>query len=81
MNASTNDSNIPSYEQLKKEVERRDRAFRNWLTWALVHYVVINLFLVGINWFTSPHYWWVLWVIISWGVSLLINAIRKSIEY
>ena len=28
---------------------------------SLIHiYVVINLFLIAINWFTSPHYWWVL---------------------
>ena len=42
---------------------------------------VINLFLIAINWFTSPHYWWVLWVIAGWGISLLMTAIEKSIKY
>ena len=37
--------------------------------------------LVAVNWFTSPHYWWVLWVIAGWGISLLITAIEKSIKY
>ena len=49
--------------------------------WSLVYYVVINLFLIAINWFTSPHYWWVLWVIAGWGISLLMTAIEKSIKY
>ena len=26
-------------------------SFWNWLTWSLVYYVVINLFLIAINWF------------------------------
>ncbi|MCS3131751.1 2TM domain-containing protein [Phocaeicola vulgatus] len=43
--------------------------------------MVINLFLIAINWFTSPHYWWVLWVIAGWGISLLMTAIEKSIKY
>lgn len=53
-------------------------SFWNWLTWSLVYYVVINLFLIAINWFTSPHYWWVLWVIAGWGISLLMTAIEKA---
>ena len=36
---------------------------------------------IAINWFTSPHYWWVLWVIAGWGISLLMTAIEKSIKY
>ena len=71
----------PTEEQIKAECQQRARYFWNWLTWSLVYYVVINLFLVAVNWFTSPHYWWVLWVIAGWGISLLITAIEKSIKY
>lgn len=29
-------------------------------------------FLAVVNRFTSPHYWWVLWVIGGWGLQLLL---------
>ena len=76
-----NEKFVPTEEQIKAECQQRARYFWNWLTWSLVYYVVINLFLVAVNWFTSPHYWWVLWVIAGWGISLLITAIEKSIKY
>ena len=57
-----NEKFVPTEEQIKAECQQRARYFWNWLTWSLVYYVVINLFLVAVNWFTSPHYWWVLWV-------------------
>ena len=76
-----NEKFVPTEEQIKAECQQRARYFWNWLTWSLVSYVVINLFLVAVNWFTSPHYWWVLWVIAGWGISLLITAIEKSIKY
>ena len=72
-----NEKFVPTEEQIKAECQQRARYFWN----SLVYYVVINLFLVAVNWFTSPHYWWVLWVIAGWGISLLITAIEKSIKY
>lgn len=71
----------PTQEQIEAIYRQRARYFWNWLTWSLVYYVVINLFLIAVNWFTSPHYWWVLWVIGGWGICLLITAIEKSIKY
>ena len=75
-----NEKFAPTEEQIKAECQQRAR-FLNLLPLSLVYYVVINLFLVAVNWFTSPHYWWVLWVIAGWGISLLITAIEKSIKY
>lgn len=72
---------FPSQEQIEKEYRRRERIFWNWLIWALVCYVVVNLFLIAINWFTNPHEWWVIWVIGSWGIGLLMTAIEKSMKY
>ena len=49
-----NEKFVPTEEQIKAECQQRARYFWNWLTWSLVYYVVINLFLVAVNWFTSP---------------------------
>lgn len=76
-----NKDTAPTQEQIEEACRRRARYFWNWLIWSLAYYVVINLFLIAINWFTSPHYWWVLWVIGGWGISLLMAAIEKSIKY
>ena len=73
-----NEKTVPTQEQIEAACRQSARHFWNWLTWSLVYYVVINLFLIAINWFTSPHYWWVLWVIAGWGISLLMTAIEKK---
>jgi hypothetical protein len=40
----------------------------------LVAYVVINLMLVGIWAVTGGGYFWPIWVILGWGVGLVLNA-------
>ena len=25
------------------------------------------------NWYTSPHYWWVVWVMAGWGLNLILS--------
>ena len=35
--------------------------------------VVICAFLAFVNWQTSPHYWWVLWVIAGWGLNIALS--------
>ncbi|OBX05977.1 hypothetical protein QV06_00010 [Gallibacterium genomosp. 3] len=39
-------------------------------------YVVINLLLFLINLIVTPDYWWVIWVIVGWGIGILIKAFR-----
>lgn len=41
----------------------------------LLEFVVVIVLLALINWVLSPHYWWVLWVILGWGISILLDAI------
>jgi hypothetical protein len=40
----------------------------------LVAYVVINLMLVGIWAATGGGYFWPIWVILGWGVGVILNA-------
>ena len=29
--------------------------------------------LTFVNWYTSPHYWWVVWVMAGWGLNLILS--------
>jgi hypothetical protein len=39
-----------------------------------VTYVVVNLFLVGVWFWTGAGYFWPAWVIGGWGIGLALNA-------
>lgn len=43
------------------------RLFARWFIRRLTTCVVVCAFLAFVNWQTSPHYWWVLWVIAGMG--------------
>lgn len=43
----------------------------------LIRYCVTCLFLAGINYITSPGYWWVLWVVAGWGFSLVLPLLYQ----
>ena len=40
-----NEKTVPTQEQIEAACRQSARHFWNWLTWSLVYYVVINLFL------------------------------------
>jgi transcriptional regulator with XRE-family HTH domain len=42
----------------------------------LAQYAILIGFLAIVNYFTSPHYLWVLWVALGWGVGLLFHGLR-----
>jgi hypothetical protein len=42
----------------------------------LAQYVVIVAFLAVVNLFVSPHFFWVLFVALGWGVGVLFHGLR-----
>lgn len=54
---------------------RKSRRFNRWFRRKLIAYAVVCSFLTFVNAMTSPHYWWVLWVVAGWGLNLLLNAL------
>ncbi|WP_298665301.1 2TM domain-containing protein [uncultured Methanofollis sp.] len=46
----------------------------------LAVYIIINTMLFLINWFTSPTTWWFYWVVIFWGIGLLVHAYSTFVE-
>lgn len=51
------------------------RLFARWFYRRLTTYTVICTFLAFVNWQTSPHYWWVLWVIAGWGLGIVLSLL------
>ncbi|MBP1613046.1 MAG: hypothetical protein H6Q13_494 [Bacteroidetes bacterium] len=67
--------------ELVEEKQKMKTRFSLHVTMSIVKYIVINVFLVVVNWLTTPHYWWVLWVIAGWGVGLSLNLLSEYLTY
>lgn len=53
--------------------EKKRRRFAREFARQLIVWAVTCSFLAVVNWMTSPHYWWVLWVIAGWGLQLILS--------
>lgn len=71
MNSSVNSSS----ENQEKEAFEYVRALRRFYL-HLLRYVVVVLALVAVNLLTTPHQWWVLWVMAGWGIAIAFHAAR-----
>ena len=67
-------SNTMSMETTNTKTPK-SRRFNRWMRRKLIAYVTVCAFLTFVNVMTSPHYWWVVWVIAGWGLSLLLNTL------
>jgi len=63
-----------SDDEIREIATKRVRARRGFF-WHVIVYVVINLFLIGIWYFTGRGYFWPGWVLGGWGIALIFNAI------
>ena len=62
------ESDDPRAAAIKRLKARRD--FRTHVA----AYVVVNLFLVGIWWFSGAGFFWPVFVILGWGIGVALNA-------
>jgi 2TM domain len=55
------------------EIAKKRASFKRHLT----SYVLVNLFLIGVWYFTEEqgnyHYFWPKWVLLGWGIGLVLN--------
>nr|WP_272508966.1 2TM domain-containing protein [Clostridium ganghwense] len=58
------------YELARKRVNRKRSFFSN-----LTSYIVVCTGLGILNYFTSPEYWWFLWVVFGWGIGIINHGI------
>ena len=63
-----------SDDEIREIATSRVRARRGFY-WHLIVYVVINLLLIGIWYFTGRGYFWPGWVLLGWGIALILNAV------
>lgn len=63
---------------------RNNRRYRKVLhrdmKWMIAQYVVMCAFLSVMNYVLTPEYWWVLWVIAGWGLSLAMGLIAMYFD-
>ena len=57
------------YERARERAEELKEFYNH-----LLAYIIINAFLVVINFMTSPGYFWFKWPLIGWGLGLGIHA-------
>ena len=69
------DASLAETERQEQEAFDYVRRLRRFYQHCL-RYVVVNLILFGVNFFLTPHRWWILWVLGGWGVALLLHALR-----
>lgn len=67
---------INAEEAMALKRVRKLRGFYSHLT----IYAIVITGLVIINWLTSPHYWWVLWTMMGWGIGLLAHGSRVLLK-
>ena len=63
-----------SEEAIRKIATDRVRAKKGFYS-HLTIYIVINLMLVAIWFFTGAGYFWPMWVMLGWGIGLVINGV------
>lgn len=62
----------PSAETDAIEYVRDIKSFYNHL----ITFVVVNLFLIILNLFVTPGYFWALWSILGWGIGVALHAVN-----
>lgn len=71
MTTTTNPAVLSAEENAALQSVRR---LRRWYL-SLFRYAIVIPILLLINIFTSPEYFWVIWVALGWGIGLTIKAI------
>lgn len=55
------------------EAAAKRRRFARVFTRQVAVWAIVCAFLALVNALTSPHYWWVVWVLAGWGFQLLLQ--------
>ena len=71
----------PSEENAAAEAAAKRRRFTRGFARQVIAWAVMCAFLAVVNGLTSPHYWWVLWVIGGWGLQLLLALVFYLFDF
>lgn len=59
------------YNLAKKRVQKVKGFYGN-----LTAYIVVNIFLMVVNFMTSPEHLWFYWPMLGWGIGVLFHGLR-----
>ncbi len=62
-------------EIIPADTDKR-RLFARRFSRRVTTYFAVCAFLAFVNWYTTPHHWWVVWVIAGWGLSILLSLVH-----
>ena len=62
-------------EIIPADTDKR-RLFARRFSRRVTTYFAVSAFLAFVNWHTTPHHWWVVWVIAGWGLSILLSLVH-----
>jgi hypothetical protein len=63
-----------SEEEIRKVATQRVQAKKGFYTHLTV-YILVNLMLIAIWYFTGAHNFWPMWVLLFWGIGLIVNGV------
>ena len=63
-----------SEAEIREIATKRVRARKGFYS-HLTAYIIVNLMLIAIWYFTGAGYFWPMWVILFWGIGLVFNAV------
>jgi hypothetical protein len=69
-----------SEEEMRKIATGRVQAKKGFYT-HLTAYIIVNLMLIAIWYFTGAAHFWPMWVLIFWGVGLVINGVTVFLRH
>jgi hypothetical protein len=58
------------YQSVEKRIEGKLGLYTH-----IAVYIIVNLFLIGLNLAVSPETYWFQWPLIGWGIGLLFHAL------
>ncbi|MBQ2831459.1 2TM domain-containing protein [Methanobrevibacter sp.] len=58
----------------ERRADAKIKFYRN-----LCSYIIVNAMLAVINWYATPHYWWVLFPIFFWGIGVFISFLKAFV--
>lgn len=64
------------YNRAEQKVDNKIKFYLH-----LFSYISVNIILFIVNYIYTPNEWWVLWIVLFWGIGLLFNYLRVFILY
>ena len=62
------------HKRAEKRVDRKISFYRNFSA-----YIIVNAMLLVINWYFTPEFWWVAFILFFWGIGVVKDFIMAFV--